>query len=173
MIKQYKTKMIAESGKQEIIVTREFNAPRELVFRAWTDANLYPIWIGPRELSTTIEIFEPHLGGTYRFIQTDPAGHEFAFHGVYHEVTAPERIIETFEYEGLPVKGHASLGAVNFESLPGNRTRVTTHSVFLTVADRDGMIAGDMERGEIESYERLDELLEKILIEERMDEAVK
>jgi uncharacterized protein YndB with AHSA1/START domain len=167
------TKMIAKPDQQEIIVTREFDAPRQLVFKAWTDVDLYPLWIGPRELSTIIEVFEPHLGGTYRFIQTDPAGHEFAFHGVYHEVTAPERIIETFEYEGLPEKGHASLGATTFEALPDNRTRVTSRSVFLTVADRDGMLAGDMERGEIESYERLDELLKKILIEERVDEVIK
>jgi uncharacterized protein YndB with AHSA1/START domain len=168
MIMENKAKMIVKPGVQEVIVIREFEAPRELVFKAWTDAELYPRWIGPHELSTTLEVFEPHPGGTYRFIQTDPAGHEFAFHGVYHEVTAPERIIETFEYEGSPEKGHASLGATTFESLPHNRTRVTSRSVFLTVADRDGMIAGDMERGEIESYERLDELLATILVEDSL-----
>ena len=82
MQKRNDTKMIAKPGVQEIIVIREFDAPRELVFKACTDAELYARWIGPRELSTTIEIFEPHPGGTYRFIQTDPAGQEFAFHGV-------------------------------------------------------------------------------------------
>jgi uncharacterized protein YndB with AHSA1/START domain len=151
--------MITQPGQQEIIVIREFETPRELVFKAYTDAALYAGWIGPRELSTTLEVFEPHLGGTYRFIQTDPAGHEFAFHGVFHEVSAPERIIETFEYEGLPERGHTSLESISFESMPDRRTRMTSRSVFLSVADRDGMLAGGMERGEIESYERLDELL--------------
>lgn len=65
------------------------------------------------------------------------------------------------------------MGAITFESMPDNRTKMTARSVFLSVADRDGMIAGDMERGEIESYERLDELLEKIQIEEKADEVVK
>jgi uncharacterized protein YndB with AHSA1/START domain len=173
MTKHNSTKMIMKPGVQEIIVIREFDAPRELVFRAYTDPELYARWIGPRELSTTIEVFEPHLGGTYRFIQTDPAGQEFAFHGVFHEATAPERIIETFEYEGLPEKGHVSFETINFDSLPNQRTRMTTRSVFLSVADRDGMIAGDMERGETESYERLDELLEEIRVAETTGKAVK
>ena len=173
MVKENETKMIVKPGVQEIIVIREFDAPRELVFKAYIEADLYARWIGPHELSTTIEVFEPHLGGTYRFIQNNPAGQEFAFHGVFHEVTPPERIIETFEYEGMPEKGHASLESVTFESMPDNRTRMITRSVFLSVVDRDGMIAGGMERGEIESYERLDELLERILVEERMDQVVK
>lgn len=173
MVKHNSTKMIVKPGVQEIIVIREFNAPRELVFQAYTDAGLYARWIGPRELNATIEVFEPHLGGTYRFIQTDSAGHEFAFHGVYHEVTAPERIIETFEYEGLPEQGHASLEMITFEAMPDNRTKMTTRSIFLTVADRDGMIAGDMERGEIESYERLDELLEEMRETATMKEMAK
>ncbi len=170
MTKHDSTKMIVKPGVQEIIIIREFNAPRELVFRAYTDPELYARWIGPRELSTTIQVFEPHPGGTYRFIQTDPAGHEFAFHGVYHEVTVPERIIETFEYEGLPEKGHVSMEAVTFESMPGNRTKMITRSVFLSVADRDGMIAGGMERGEKESYKRLDELLEEMRVMENRSE---
>ena len=167
------TKMIVKPGVQEIIVIREFEAPRELVFRAYIDAEIFASWIGPRELTTFIKVFEPRSGGTYRFIQTDPAGRKFAFHGFYHEVTAPERIIETFEFDDLPEKGHVSLGAITFETMPGNRTKMTARSVFLSVADRDGMIAGDMVRGEIESYERLDELLEAKLVTERLKEAIK
>jgi len=69
-------------------------------------------------------------------------------------------IIETFEYEGLPEKGHAVLDTVKFESLPGNRTKIIEKSVFLSTEDRDGMIQADMKKGITESYDRLDELLE-------------
>jgi uncharacterized protein YndB with AHSA1/START domain len=154
------TKIDAIPGRQEILITREFNAPRELVFKAYTDPQLYTQWIGPRELRTTIVTFEPKQGGKYRYIQRDKNGHEFAFHGVFHEVKSPERIIETFEYEGLPEQGHAALDTVKFESLPGNRTKIVEKSVFLSIEDRDGMIQADMKKGINESYERLDELLE-------------
>ena len=89
----------------------------------------------------------------------DEKGNKFAFHGVYHEVLAPERIIGTFEYEGLPEKGHVSLEITKFEELTGGRTKLTTQDVFMSVADRDGMIQSGMEEGINDSYERLEELL--------------
>jgi len=153
------TKITAEPGKQELFITREFDAPRELVFKAHTDPELYAQWLGPRGLTTTFEVFEPVSGGRYRFIQKDKDGNEFAFHGVTHEVTAPERIIGTFEFEGLPEAGHVTLETTRFEALPGGRTRVTSQSVFQSVADRDGMIQSGMEDGVNQGYERLDEIL--------------
>jgi uncharacterized protein YndB with AHSA1/START domain len=157
-----KTTITAEPGKQELFITREFDAPRELVFKAHTDPELYAQWLGPRDLITTFETFEPVSGGRYRFIQKDKDGNEFAFHGVTHEVTAPERIIGTFEFEGLPEAGHVILETSRFEALPGNRTRVMAQSVFQSVADRDGVIQSGMERGVNEGYERLDEILGKL-----------
>ena len=156
------TKITAEPGKQEIIITREFDASRELVFKAFTDPKLYIKWLGPRELVMTLEKFKPKNGGMWRYIHTDQEGNEFAFHGVNHEVSAPERIIGTFEFEGLPEKGHVILQTVRFESLPGGRTKLTSQSVFQSVADRDGMLQSGMERGVIDSYDRLDELLAKM-----------
>ncbi len=156
------TKITAEPGKQEIFIIREFDAPRELVFKVFTDPELYAQWIGPRGLKTTIEIFEPKNGGSWRYIQKDQEGNEFAFHGVNHEVLAPERIIDTFEFEGLPETGHVILETAKFEALPGNRTKLTSQSVFQSVEDRDGMMQSGMEEGVNESYERLDELLEKM-----------
>ncbi len=156
-----KTQITAEPGKQEIFITREFDAPRELVFKAHTDPELYVQWLGPRELTMTLEKFEPTSGGTWRYIHEDQAGNKYAFHGVNHEVLAPERIIGTFEFEGLPEKGHVVLGTVKFEALPGNRTRLTSQSVFQSVADRDGMVRSGMERGVNEGYDRLDDLLQK------------
>ena len=156
------TKIIAEPGKQEILITREFDAPRERVFKAYTDPKLYEQWIGPRGLETTLEKFESKNGGSWRYIQKDEEGNEFAFHGVNHEVKAPERIIDTFEFEGLPESGHVILETARFEALPDDRTKVTSQSVFQSVEDRDGMIQSDMEEGMKESYDRLDELLEKM-----------
>ena len=157
-----KTTITAEPGKQELFITREFDVPRELVFRAYTDPAIYAQWLGPRGLTTTFDVFEPVSGGKYRFIQKDQDGNEFSFHGVTHEVLAPERIIGTFEFDGLPETGHVILETSRFEALPGNRTRITSQSVFQSVADRDGMVQSGMEHGVVEGYERLDEILETL-----------
>ncbi|MDP3066897.1 MAG: SRPBCC family protein [Methanobacteriaceae archaeon] len=157
-----KSKLVAEPGKQEFVITREFDAPRELVFKAFIDPELYKQWLGPRELTMNLETFEPRTGGSWRYIQKDEDGNEFTFHGVNHEVLAPERIIGTFEFEGLPEKGHVILGTERFEELPGNRTKLISQSVFQSVEDRDGMLQSGMEEGVNDSYDRLDELLEKI-----------
>ncbi len=162
MAQKKRVKITAEPGKQELIITREFDAPRALVFRTFTDPDLYVQWIGPRGLTTTLETFEPRTGGSWRYVQRDQGGNEFAFHGVHHEVLPPERMIGTFEFEGLPETGHALLQVARFGELPGNQTRLTSQSVFLSVEDRDGMMQTGMEEGINQSYERLDELLEEL-----------
>jgi uncharacterized protein YndB with AHSA1/START domain len=156
------TKITAEPGKQELFITREFDAPRELVFRAHTDPDLYVRWLGPRDLIMKLETFEPTSGGRWRYIQVDAQGNEYGFHGVNHEVLAPERIIGTFEFEGLPESGHVMLETLIFEELPGGRTRMTGQSVFQSVEDRDGMVQAGMESGVVDSYARLDDLLEEL-----------
>ena len=88
-----KTQVIAEPGKQELFITREFDAPRELVFKAYTDPELFVQWMGPRNYETILDKFEVISGGSYRWISKDGAGNVYAFNGVYHEVTAPERMI--------------------------------------------------------------------------------
>jgi len=156
-----KTTITAEPGKQEVTITREFEAPRELVFKAFTDAEMYVQWLGPTNITMKLEKFEPRSGGSWRYIHTSTAGNAYGFHGVYHEVTAPERIIQTFEFEGLPEKGHVAMETAKFEALPGNRTRVTLHSVFQSVTDRDGMMQSGMEKGVNQGFEKLDELLQR------------
>jgi uncharacterized protein YndB with AHSA1/START domain len=122
---------------------------------------MYVQWLGPRRLTMKLPKFEPRDGGSYRFVHVDTGGTEYGFHGVYHEVLAPERIIGTFEFERLPEKGHVELDTTLFEELPGNRTKVTTQAVYQSVEDRDGMIQSGMETGVNEGFERLDELLAK------------
>jgi uncharacterized protein YndB with AHSA1/START domain len=156
-----KTSIIAELGKQELFIIREFEAPRELVFRALNEPEMLKEWLGPRDLTLEIEKFEGRSGGSYRFINCNATGTRYCFNGVIHEVTAPERIIRTFEFEGLPERGHVSLETATFEVLPKERTKLIIHSVFKSVEDRDGMIKSGMERGVVDSHERLDELFEK------------
>jgi len=151
-----KTEYVIEPGKQEIIITRVFNAPRELVFKAMTDPKIVAQWFGPREYTNTIDKMEVRPGGLWRFIQRDQNGNEFAFHGVHHDVVAPERIVATFEFEGVP--GHVLLQTVNLEPLVA-KTRMVEQLVYQSVADRDGMVAAGMQRGSDDSMDRLAELL--------------
>lgn len=159
MASKNRTTVAAEPGKQEIFITREFDAPRELVFQAHTDPDLFVQWLGPRGYEMKLESFDPVSGGKYRYIHRDPDGNEFGFHGSFHEMSL-EHMVQTFEFEGYP--GHVSLDSMSLEELPGDRTRITIHSIFQSVADRDGMIQNGMERGVTEGHERLDELIEKL-----------
>jgi uncharacterized protein YndB with AHSA1/START domain len=157
VVKKNPTKIIAEPGKQELFITREFDAPRHLVYKAHTDPQLYVQWLGPHGYEMVLETFEPYSGGRYRYIHKDQDGNEYGFHGVFHEISE-ELMIQTFEFEGLPEKGHVILDTMRLEGLPGNRTRITIQSVYQSVYDRDGMIQSGMERGVNEGYERLDAL---------------
>lgn len=154
--------ILAEPGKQEMRISREFDAPRELVFKAFIDPELLPQWWGPRRLTTEVDTLDARPGGQWRFINRTAEGTEFAFHGVYHEILAPERIIDTFEFEGLPETGHVTLETLKLEALPGGRTRLTAQSVFQSVTDRDDALQSGMEEGVNDSYDRLAELLIKM-----------
>ena len=95
-------------------------------------------------------------GGRWRFVEREAEGNEYGFHGVYHDLQAPERIVYTFEYEGMP--GHVLLETIVLEDQDG-RTLMTDTSVFQSVADRDGMLQSGMESGAAESFDRLDDFL--------------
>lgn len=154
-----KMNLIAEPGKQEIVVTRLFDAPRDLVFKVSMDPALIPQWWGPGNLKTIVDKMEVRQGGIWRYVQQDPDGNSYGFHGVYHQIDAPRQVVSTFEFEGMP--GHVILQTTTFEE-QGNQTRLTVQSVYQSVADRDGMLDSGMEKGEAESYDRLTELLVKV-----------
>jgi uncharacterized protein YndB with AHSA1/START domain len=151
-----KLDIIAEPGKQEIIITRVFDAPRDLVFKAYTDPKLVAQWWGPRSVTTVVDKMEVKPGGQWRYVHRDEDGSEYAFHGVYHEVASPERLVYTFEFEGMP--GHVLLETIKFEEFEG-KTKMIDLSVFQTVEDRDGMLQSGMESGATESMDRFAELL--------------
>jgi uncharacterized protein YndB with AHSA1/START domain len=153
-----KTVVTAEPGKQELFITREFDAPRELVYKAHVDPEIYTQWVGPKDLEMTVQKLDAFDGGTFEFTHKRD-GNTYRFFGSYHEVAENERIIGTFEFDGLPERGHVIMGKTTFEELPNNRCRLTHQSVFSSVNDRDGMVQSGMERGVREGYEKLDEIL--------------
>ena len=146
----------AEPGSHALEMTREFDAPREAVFAAHTDPELVVRWWGPEGATVVVDALDARPGGSWRMIHRTADG-EYAFRGVYHDVTAPERLVYTFEFEPMP--GHVLLETLRFEELPGGRTRLVDASVFQSVADRDGMLAAGMEAGAAASLDRLARLL--------------
>ena len=150
----------AEPGIPQVVMTREFDAPRELVFRAWSEPDLLVQWLGPRRLKMEIDRYDARDGGSWRYIHRDDEGNEFGFHGVFHGDPSPDGFVQTFEFEGYP--GHVSLDTAVFEDA-GGRTIVRMNSVFQSVEDRDGMVQSGMESGVREGFERLDEVLEKLV----------
>lgn len=143
---------------REVVMTRVFNAPRELVFKAHTDRTMVAQWWGQRNTTTIVDKMDVRPGGEWRFVQRDADGNEWGFHGEYLEITPVERLVQTFEFEGMP--GHVVEDTAVFDDL-GGKTRITTTSLFATPEDRDGMIQSGMESGANESWDRLAELVEK------------
>lgn len=153
---QATTAVLTTPTDREIHVERVFDAPRDRVFAAFTDPKLIPEWWGPRDTTTVVDQMDVRPGGSWRFVIRNSDGSETGFRGTYREITPPERVVQTFEWEGMP--GYVSVETATFEDL-GDRTKVTTTTLFHTTEERDGMLDSGMERGMNESYARLDELL--------------
>lgn len=164
MTTKNQTTIVAEKGKQEFFITREFDAPREMVFKAFNEPDLLLQWLGPDNMEMVIEKFDNRSGGSYRFIHKDcnGSGMVYAFNGAIHEVAEPERIIRTFEFEGLPERGHVSLEFLTLEALPNERTKLKIQAIFKSIEDRDGLINSGMEGGMNTGFKKLDALFLKI-----------
>jgi uncharacterized protein YndB with AHSA1/START domain len=150
------TTVVSTPSDREIVSERVFDAPRDRVFAVYTDPQLIPSWWGPRRVTTTVDQMDVTPGGAWRFLMRDTDGEEIGFRGIYREVSPPERLVQTFEWEGMP--GHVIVETATFEELDG-RTKVTTTSLFHTTEERDGMLASGMETGLTETHDRLAELL--------------
>ncbi|HET9311765.1 MAG TPA: SRPBCC family protein [Actinomycetota bacterium] len=149
-------KVTAEQGVPQVLTEREFDAPRELVYRAFTEPDLLAQWLGPHGYTMKVDRYDLRDGGTWRYTHTDQDGNEYAFHGVFHGEPSPEGMVQTFEFEGAP--GHVSMDTLMLEDHDGS-TIVRTNSVFQSVEARDAMVEGGMAVGMSEGYEQLDELL--------------
>jgi uncharacterized protein YndB with AHSA1/START domain len=156
---QAPTTSITTPTDREIHIERVFDAPRDRVFAVYTDPSLIPEWWGPRGTTAVVDQMDVRPGGSWRFVVRSSDGSETAFRGTYREVAPPERIVQTFEWEGMP--GHVSVETATFEDL-GERTKVTTTSLFHTPEERDGMLQSGMEHGLNDTYARLDEVLARL-----------
>jgi uncharacterized protein YndB with AHSA1/START domain len=152
------TKVTIPSDR-EIRAERIFDAPRDRVWRAYTDPKLVAQWWG-RGNELVVERMEVERGGHWRVVEHSPDGGVHGFEGRYREVTPKERLVQTFEWDGMP--GHVVIETIVFEDLGDGRTRLTNTSLFHTTEERDGMKNSGMEQGMNESFEALDRLLEKL-----------
>jgi uncharacterized protein YndB with AHSA1/START domain len=152
----HETEIVSDPDVPLVRITREFDAPPDKVFRAHTDPELVVQWLGPRDLTMSIDHFDCRTGGSYRYVHVR-GDEEFGFHGSFHEVRPSELIVQTFTFEGVP--DGVALEKMVFEDLGDGRTRLVATSLVDSFADRDAFVSGGMETGVREGYERLDELL--------------
>lgn len=150
----------AEPGVPQILTSRTVDGPRDLVFRAFTEPGLLVQWLGPRKYTTTVDRFDVRDGGSWRYVSSDDAGNAFGFHGVFHGEPSPDGFVQTFEFEGAP--GHVSMDTLTLEEEDG-KTTVHTNSVFQSVEARDAMVEAGMAEGMNEGYDRLDDLVAKLV----------
>lgn len=155
------TRLIAKPAESSLTITREFDAPRELVFRAYSEPGLYARWYACEGMEINAEMFECRTGGSYRFVQTMYGKGEVAVRGVFHEVRKPDFIVKTIESESNA--GHVVLEVTRFEALPGDRTRITGTSYLQSEADRDEWLRLGVEKGTREAHEHLRSLLKDLL----------
>jgi uncharacterized protein YndB with AHSA1/START domain len=153
---RHETTIDAPRGLPTIEIVREFDAPPENVYRAHVDPDLAMAWMGPRDLTSRAEHWDARTGGSWRYVSRRGED-EFGFYGSFHELRPPERIVQTFTYEGVP--DGVALEILTLEALDGGRTRLRVLSVAPSVEERDAFMASGMETGVVEGYEQLDELL--------------
>jgi uncharacterized protein YndB with AHSA1/START domain len=144
---------------EQILVTREFDAPRHLVYRAWTTPELVRRWWAGRRGEVTLIEMDLRVGGTWRYVLVAEGGMEVAFHGEYHEIVPNERIVWTEIYEGLPdaPEDHAAVNTLTFTEVDG-RTTINLLTELKSREDRDAILASGMEVGMQEQMEIIEEI---------------
>jgi uncharacterized protein YndB with AHSA1/START domain len=151
------TRIEADPNLPVITIVREFAAPPDRVYRAWTDPDLVVRWLGPNGLEVKIDRWEAVTGGSYRYTMEQGGQEVAAFFGSFHEARPGERLVQTFTWEGMP--DGVSLDTITFTDLGDGRTRVTSVSVVDSLEGRDAILASGMEVGVYEGYAKLDTLL--------------
>ena len=155
-----KTQITAEPGVPFIDTAREFDAPRDLLFRAHSDPELIVQWLGPDRFAMTVDRWDVRDGGAWRYTHRDADGNEYGFHGVFHGNQSVDGMLQTFEFEGAA--GHVSLASLAFDEHEG-RTTLRVHSVYQSVEDRDATVASGMANGMDQGYQRLEELIAQLV----------
>jgi uncharacterized protein YndB with AHSA1/START domain len=152
---ELKTKIHAEDGKQELMITREFELPLELLFKAYQEAEIVEQWMGTRVLK-----LENKRHGSYQFETTDPKGKKHRFSGTIHEVVPNQKIVRTFEMENTPFE--VQLEFLEFEKLTSNTSKLKMHIVYRSVALRDQMLQLPFAQGINMAHNRIQEILTKL-----------
>ena len=155
---QSRTSTLGLPSDREIRVERVFDAPREHVWRAMTEPDLVAQWWGRGNRLDVVRL-EVERGGHWRFVEHHDGAAD-GFEGRFREVTPPERIVQTFEWDGLP--GHVIVNDMTLEEVAPGRTRVTVVSLFHTPEERDGMLQSGMKAGLDRSYDALDAVLRRL-----------
>jgi len=150
-----KTKVNAEDGKQEILITREFDLPLELLFKAHTEPEIIEQWMGTKVLK-----LENKKHGSYQFETTDHKGNKYGFNGTIHEFSPNQKITRTFEMENMPFG--VQLEFLEFEKLTDDTSKLTIHSVYRSVAHRDQVLQLPFAQGINMAHNRLQEIVNKL-----------
>src|SRR5579863_4906917 len=153
------TQIIAEKGKQEFFIEREFDAPRARVFEAFSDPEILSEFLAPFDLTMEFNYHDYRSRGSYSWCNKRGNKTVCTFSGVIHELTAPLRIIQTAEFMELPERGNVVLEINHFDELPDGRTKVTIHDICPSMAVRDSIVNSDMEKGIIDVFNKLDKYL--------------
>jgi uncharacterized protein YndB with AHSA1/START domain len=150
-----KTKINAEEGKQEILITREFDLPLDLLFRAYIDPEIVEQWMGTKVLK-----LESKKHGGYQFETTDPQGNKYRFNGVIHDFSTDKKITRTFEFENTPLG--IQLEFLNFEKLTDDTSKLTMRVIYESVAQRDQQLKMPFAQGLNMAHNRLQEVVSKL-----------
>ena len=159
MVQRSGTIAVSLPSDREILMTRTFDAPRDIVFDAHTRCEHLSRWWGRTGSTLAVCEIDFRPGGTWRFVERQSDGAEYGFRGEIREVVRPERIVQTFEFDGMP--GHISVETLTFTDRSG-KTELSSPSVFDSKEDRDGMLQSGMEDGANETWDRLAELVASI-----------
>ncbi|MDO6434850.1 SRPBCC domain-containing protein [Flavitalea sp. BT771] len=152
---EQKTRIAAEDGKQELVITREFDLPVELLFRAYVEPDIVEQWMGTKVLK-----LENKKHGGYQFETTDPKGNKYGFHGVIHDFTPNQKITRTFEMENTPFS--VQLEFLEFEQLTEDTSKLTMHVIYRSVAQRDQVLQLPFAKGINMAHNRIQDLLSKL-----------
>ena len=155
-----KTKIHAEDGKQALTITREFDLPLELLFKAYEESDIVEQWMGTKVLK-----LENKKHGSYQFETTDPMGNKHGFNGVIHEFVPNQKITRTFEMENTPASAYrfpVQLEFLEFEKRTDDTSKLTMHIVYRSVADRDQMLKLLFAQGINWAHNRLQDIVKKL-----------
>jgi uncharacterized protein YndB with AHSA1/START domain len=156
-----KATVTAPKNESTIRIERIFDVAKAKLFTAMSDRELIEKWWTGPGYDISVEEFTPEEGGTWRYVQRTKDGQEFTFFGVIHEY-GPDRVVQTFEFSGLPERGHVIMEKMELAELADGKTKLNVVQAFFSTEERDGMLASGMEEGMNETYRHLEELAKSL-----------